>query len=110
MDPTTIDAVGQAATAANAAATTTTTFDAGTLLRLLEQGGLTVYPLAIASIVALAIVIERFFRFRGLEAQVRDLTRRVVDHLAKRDLAAARALCEASSAKNPMASASPLTV
>ena len=59
MDPTTIDAAGQAATAANAAAATNTTFDAGTLLRLLEQGGLTVYPLAIASIVALAIVIER---------------------------------------------------
>jgi biopolymer transport protein ExbB len=103
LDPsTTVDAVGQAQAAA-AAAPTATTFDAGTLLRLLEQGGLTVYPLALASIVALAIVIERFFRFRGLEAQVRDLTRRVVDHLAKRDVAAARALCEASASKNPMA-------
>ena len=53
MDPSTVDAVSQA----QAAAPTTTTFDAATLLRLLEQGGLTVYPLAIASIVALAIVI-----------------------------------------------------
>jgi len=74
--------------------------DSGNLLRLLEQGGLTVYPLALGSVLAVAIVIERVWRFRGLERATRELTRRVVDHLAKRDFAGARALCE--NAKTPV--------
>lgn len=74
--------------------------DAGNLVRLLEQGGLTVYPLAFGSVLAVAIVIERVWRFRGLERATRELAKRVVDHLAKRDFAGARALCE--SAKTPI--------
>jgi biopolymer transport protein ExbB len=99
LDPATIDA---GVSAAAVATTATSSFDAATLLRLLNQGGLTVYPLAVASIIALAVTIERMWRYRGLDKRVRDLTRRVVDLLAKRDLNAARALCEASAATTPI--------
>ncbi len=109
MDPATVEAAGsavaQTADAAAAAASqlaaspvaaTGSAFDAENLLRLLQQGGLTVYPLAICSVIAVAIVIERLWKFHGLEARTRELTRRVVDLLAKRDLAGARALCDAA--------------
>lgn len=97
MDPVTADAANAVAGAtATSAAATGSAFDAANLLRLLNQGGLTVYPLAIGSVLAVAIVIERIWRFRGLEATTRELTKNVVDHLAKRDVAGARALCETS--------------
>ena len=72
--------------------------DAQALLRLLQEGGLTVYPLGAASIVALAILIERLWRFRGVDRDTRDLTRQTVEALVRRDLAAARKLCDDSSA------------
>ena len=78
-----------------------TSFDAATLLRLLQAGALTVYPLAACSVLALAVILERIWRYRGLDRTTRELTRRLVDHVAKRDLAGARALCEAS--PTPMA-------
>jgi biopolymer transport protein ExbB len=84
-------------TAATAAGTTAVaTFDAETLLALLHQGGLTVYPLIACSILAVAVVVQQLWRYRGLESATRELTRSVVDALVKRDLITARSLCEKS--------------
>ena len=96
MDPLTQTAVGAAT-----AAPSVTTFDAATLLRLLNQGGLTVYPLALCSVIAVAIVVQQLWRYRGLESRTRELTRTVVDALVRRDVATARSLCEA--ARTPIA-------
>ncbi len=90
MDPATTSAGAAAGTAA------VTTFDAQTLLTLLHQGGLTVYPLIACSILAVAVVAQQLWRYRGLEAKTRELTRKVVDALVRRDLATARSLCEQS--------------
>ena len=75
--------------------------DTQALLELLQDGGLTVYPLTVGSIVALAILVERLWRFRGIDRETRSLTRRVVDALVDRDLPAARELCQGS--KTPVA-------
>jgi biopolymer transport protein ExbB len=72
--------------------------DAQTFLRLLQDGGLTVYPLAAGSIISVAILLERLWRFRGIDRETRALTRRVVEALVRRDVAAARELCEKSDA------------
>ena len=58
-------------------------------------------PLGILSVVIFGIAFERLMKYRGLEAQTRELTRKLVDCLVRRDLSAARTLCEAS--KTPMA-------
>jgi biopolymer transport protein ExbB len=71
------------------------------LLGLLQQGWHTTYPLAVASVICLAIVIERLWRYRGMDVSTRQLTRDVVDALVKRDLATVRSLCE--KAKSPAA-------
>lgn len=71
------------------------------LLELLHQGRLTVYPLAVLSVVVFAIAFERAFKYRGLDKETRELTRKLVDTLIRRDLHAARTLCEAS--RTPMA-------
>jgi biopolymer transport protein ExbB len=70
--------------------------DAQTILKLLQDGGLTVYPLGVGSIVSLAILIERMLKFRGLEGRTRSLTREVIEALIRRDLETARSLCEKS--------------
>ncbi len=70
------------------------------ILDLLHQGRLTVYPLGVLSVIVFAIAIERLWRFRGLEKDTRELTRKLVDTLVRRDLSAARTLCEAS--RTPM--------
>ena len=70
--------------------------DAQTILQLLQDGGLTVYPLGVGSILSLAILIERMLRFRGLETGTRSLTRATIEALVRRDLETARSLCEKS--------------
>jgi biopolymer transport protein ExbB len=70
------------------------------LLHLLYDGRLTVYPLAVASIIVFAIVMERLWRFRGIDRRTRSLTREVIDVLVRRDLDGARSLCE--KAKTPI--------
>jgi biopolymer transport protein ExbB len=72
--------------------------DAQTLLKLLQDGGLTVYPLGLGSVIALWILLERIWRFRGIDRGTRKLTRDTIDKLVARDLAGAKALCEASKA------------
>jgi biopolymer transport protein ExbB len=66
------------------------------LLDLLWQGRLTVIPLALLSLLVFTIAFERAWRFRGLEKATRDLARKQVDALVRRDVATARALCETS--------------
>jgi biopolymer transport protein ExbB len=75
--------------------------DAATVARMLQQGWLTTAPLALCSILVLAVMIERWLRFRGIEARTRELTRAVVEALGKRDVVKATALCE--TAKTPIA-------
>ena len=72
-----------------------------TLLDLLHQGGLTVYPLAFGSIVALAVFFERLWRFRGIAEGTRALTRETITALVQRDIDRARKLCQDS--KQPIA-------
>ena len=100
MDPVTDTVVGAAADVATAAGPLTT-FDAQTLLALLQQGGLTIYPLAACSVIAVAIVFRQLWSYRGLEGRTRELTRKVVDALVRRDVATARSLCETS--RSPIA-------
>src|SRR5258706_6429261 len=84
-----------------AAAPASTTFDVAVVLHLLHQGGLTVYPLAACSVIAVAVVIQQLLRLRGLDRRSRALTRAVIDAVVKQDLLTARSLCE--SAKTPLA-------
>ncbi len=72
--------------------------DASRILELLNQGGLTVYPLAVGSVLTLWILVERLWRFRGIAQATRQLTHETIEKLVRRDLAGARGLCEASKA------------
>ncbi len=74
--------------------------DSQELLGLLYDGRLTVIPLGIASVMVFAIVLERLWRFRGIDKGTRSLTREVIDVLVRRDLDGARSLCE--KAKTPI--------
>ena len=71
------------------------------ILELLNQGGLTVYPLALGSVITLWILFERLWRFSGIDRGTRKLTHDTIEKLVRRDLAGARGLCEAS--KTPVA-------
>ena len=75
--------------------------DAATIARMIQQGWLTTLPLALCSILVVAVTIERFLRFRGIETRTRELTRAVVEALGKRDVATANALCQTN--KTPIA-------
>jgi biopolymer transport protein ExbB len=72
--------------------------DAQNLLQLLQDGGLTVYPLALASVITLTILFERMWRYRGLESQTRGVTRETIELLVRRDADGARSICEKSEA------------
>ena len=74
--------------------------DAQTILQYCWEGRLTTIPLAVLSVVVLAILLERMWSFRGVERNARALARRVVDALVRRDLSEAHRLCEDS--KNPL--------
>lgn len=70
--------------------------DSQTLLQLLNDGGLTVYPLGLASIIVLGILVDRMWRFRGIDKDTRKVTVQTVDALVRRDVDTARKLCEDS--------------
>ena len=74
--------------------------DVAWLLEKFRTGWLTTYPLTVLSVIVFAISFERLWRYRGLDTATRDLTRKLVECLVRRDVAAARTLCEAS--KTPM--------
>ena len=75
--------------------------DASEIIQLLKQGWLTTVPLGLLSVIVFTIALERAWRYRGLEKATRDLARKQVDALVRRDVATARALCETS--KTPIA-------
>jgi biopolymer transport protein ExbB len=75
--------------------------DAATIARMLTDGWITTVPLALCSVLVVAVVIERILRFRGIEAKTRELTRAVVEALGKRDVSTANALCQTT--KTPIA-------
>ena len=70
--------------------------DSQTLLQLLQDGGLTVYPLGLASVIALGILADRTWRFRGIDKDTRKVTADTVEALVRRDVEEARRLCEDS--------------
>jgi biopolymer transport protein ExbB len=61
---------------------------------LIEQGGLTVYPLVLCSVIAVAVFLERLWFYRGALGGTRSLTARVVDLLEAKDPRGARAVCD----------------
>jgi biopolymer transport protein ExbB len=75
--------------------------DSAYLLELLQKGGLTVYPLAVGSILVLAVFLERLWRYRGIVNGTRALTRDTIEALVARDTERARSICDKS--KQPMA-------
>jgi biopolymer transport protein ExbB len=75
--------------------------DAQEILKLLNQGGLTVYPLGVASVIVFAIVLERMWRFRGIDRGTRQLTRDTIERLIRRDVDGSKTLCQKS--KTPIA-------
>ncbi len=70
--------------------------DSLTILKMFQDGWLTTYPLGICSVIVLAVTLERYWRYRGIEKRSRELTRGVVGALGKRDMAEARALAQAT--------------
>jgi biopolymer transport protein ExbB len=70
--------------------------DAQQLLDLLHQGRLTVYPLGVASVLVLAILMERLWRFRGIDRSTRQLTGSTIEKLVRRDMEGAKELCRDS--------------
>jgi len=68
--------------------------EARELIELLYDGRLTVVPLFIASVIALTILFERLWRYRGLQSQTREVTRLTIESLVKRDAEGARSICE----------------
>lgn len=75
--------------------------DLATIARMIQQGWLTTVPLGVCSILVVAVTIERFLRYRGIEQQTREVTRSVVEALGRRDLPTATALCQTN--KTPVA-------
>lgn len=71
-------------------------FTADYLIELLKMGWLSNVPLAIGSILTIAIFFERLWVFRGLENATRELAGQVIDCITRSDVAGARDLCEAS--------------
>jgi len=60
---------------------------------MLAQGGLTLYPLGLCSIITVAVFLERLWYYRGAVEATRALTARVVGSLQDNDLPTARAIC-----------------
>jgi biopolymer transport protein ExbB len=70
--------------------------DAQGLLDLLHTGRLTVYPLGVSSVVVLAILLERLWRFSGIDRSTRQLTGATIEKLVRRDMEGAKELCRDS--------------
>ena len=71
-------------------------FTAEHLIELLKMGWLSNVPLAIGSIISIAVFFERLWVFRGVENQTREVTGSVINALVAGDLSSARKACEDS--------------
>jgi biopolymer transport protein ExbB len=76
-------------------------FDADAVIHMLMAGWLTLTPLLLCSVIAVAVIIQQLLRLRGLDRRSRELTRGVIDAIVKQDVVTARSLCESS--KTPLA-------
>ncbi len=74
---------------------TSMTFDE--LLHLARVGGITLAVIVIASILALAVAVERLMAIWGVSARSRQLGELIAKHLLKGELSAARAAADRSS-------------
>lgn len=64
------------------------------IVTLIEHGGLTIYPLVLCSVIAVAVFLERVWAYRGALGATRALTGRVLEFVDERDLRSARAACD----------------
>lgn len=71
-------------------------FDARELIDLLIMGWMSNVPLAVGSVLTLAVFFDRITKFRGLEERSRALASEVIDALIRPDLDGAKRLCEES--------------
>jgi biopolymer transport protein ExbB len=71
-------------------------FTAEHMIDLIIMGWLSNVPLAIGSIITLAVFFDRWRQFRGLEAKSREFASTVIDTLIAPDLEGARRLCQES--------------
>ena len=66
------------------------------LYELIKMGWLSNVPLAIGSVISIAVFFERLWVFRGMESQTREVATSAIDALAAGNLSAARKSCEDS--------------
>ncbi len=71
-------------------------FSAEHFIDLIVMGWLSNIPLAIGSIVSIAVFCERLWSFKGLEEASRQMAGKVIDALLRRDLAGAKHVCAES--------------
>ncbi len=64
------------------------------MLELFERGGIMMYPLALASLIALALVIERFFALRKRKILIPEIVSVVKNFSSVRDMDLAKSICE----------------
>lgn len=76
-------------------------YTAESLWELIKMGWLSNIPLAIGSIITIAVFFERLWLFRGLEKQTRGIASGVIDAVSTGDFSGARRQCEDST--TPMA-------
>ncbi len=74
--------------------------DSSTVIEMIRMGWITTYPLALCSVIVIAVALERFWRYRGMEGRSRELTRNVVEALSHRDLGQAKTI--STDAKTPL--------
>ena len=70
----------------------------GNLLSVVVRGGWLMVPILVCSIIALAVVIERFLTFRRFRTNIQGLMLRIRGSLARGDLEGAKQACEAGGA------------
>jgi len=70
----------------------------GNLLSVVVRGGWLMVPILVCSLIALAVVIERFLTFRRFRTNIQGLMLRVRGALARGDLEGAKRACEAGGA------------
>ena len=63
------------------------------MLEIFERGGLMMYPLAFASFLALAIIVERFFTLRRNKIIIPDIINIIENFKSLRDVELARSIC-----------------
>ena len=74
--------------------------DGRTLLQLIEQGGVVMYPLLFCSVLSIGVIIERLWLLGRTTRASQMLTRNVLETLREGNIVEAAALCRGSTASN----------